>query len=86
MSGRRWEMFKSSPGDFERADAGFWEEYEARIESFEDRSFGHLVDLVDGLAPHLVQSFICMRSWWEKHRGLTEVHVRFSLVGLRSDF
>ena len=86
MSGHPLGVFKSSPADFEHMDASYWEERKARIESFEDRSFGHLVDLVDGLAPHLVQSFICMRSWWEKHRGLTEVHVRFSLIGFHSDF
>jgi hypothetical protein len=80
MSRDSAEIWSSSLGEFECGECSGWGEEEARTKGFEDRSFGRLVDLVDGLAPHLIQSFICTRSWWEKHEGLPEAHVRFVLI------
>lgn len=80
MPTQRWEVSDSSLGDFEQTEPSFWGEEEAGIRGFEVLSFRRLVDLIDGLAPHLIESFICMRSWWEKHEGLRETHVRSVFV------
>lgn len=51
------------------------------VEAFEDCSFERLVDLVDALAPHLVQSFICLKKWWADRRGEQEAHACFPSIG-----
>lgn len=56
------------------------------VKRFEERRSDRLVDLIDGLMPHLIQSFICLRSWWEKRCGLPEAHVRSLLVLFRRVF
>lgn len=49
----------------------------SKVEKLEKASSDSLVDLIDDVAPHLVQSFICMRTWWKKHHGLPETHVGY---------
>jgi hypothetical protein len=85
MSDRPPETSDGSQEDVEHGEWTFWEEDEDRIKRFEDRTSRYLVELVEGLAPHLVQSFICMRSWWEERKGLPEAHVRFIFIASLSD-
>lgn len=61
-----------------RKDGGVFEDSD--VDDFEDESFKRLVDMVNGLAPHLLQSFICLRKWWEDRRGEREAHVGFYLM------
>lgn len=63
-------------GAFKHEHDGLWEDKKTGVEGFEDHLCANLVDLVHALAPHLVQSFISLRSWWDEHQGLPETHVR----------
>ena len=74
MSASSQEGASSTPGTFGRGEDGPWDE---DIDGYEDSSFERLVDLVDGLAPHLLHSFICLRRWWKERRGAPEAHVSF---------
>jgi hypothetical protein len=65
------------PGNLQRGKGALFEE---DVDGFEDCSFERLVQLVDALAPHLLQSFICLRKWWEDRRGEQEAHVSFRLI------
>jgi hypothetical protein len=46
------------------------------VEEFEQSRSDRLAHLIGDFAPHLAQSFVCQRSWWKKHQGVPEAHVR----------
>ena len=75
MSASFQEGASSTPGTSGHGEDGPWDE---DIDGYEDSSFERLVDLVDGLAPHLLHSFICLRQWWKDRRGEPEAHVSFA--------